>query len=319
MVAAVVTVALAGGITHRLTERSFAAFVTVVMIIGYHSFVRQPGLGIFPKFFTLAFGLAGLWMSLDDRHVLASAFATVAAGFWQWGIVFMLLVYGRAYRREQLGRWRPMALASGGVTAAAVLPIVLSGGGLSMLVQVVIDPFRLGDHGQSLADRITKFVQYTEFLWPLMLVGGAGALDAAIRNRRYAWIAAGIAVPVMQLLFIDFDAAADIYLLLVFAALGLGVAVGTLSLNRRQRVLVGCLVLCCVGGQLATQAHTLDTPRVSPVDASAKGIRGAFLDQRIPPKTCAISMGDVIERVYADRPDPRFCGPQIPPLTSSPP
>jgi hypothetical protein len=307
---AVVIVALAGQITHQVTGRPFAAFVTAATVTGFHTFVLLPGLGIFPKYFTLAFGLAALWASLDDRHVLASALATAAAGYWQWGLIFILLVYGRAWRQDRLARWRPMVLATVGVTIVAVAPTVAAGGGVAMVMQVV-DVFRLGDRGQPLTIRIQRLIAITGFLWPVLVAGVVGTVEVAYRERAHYWLAAGAAWPLLQIGFVDFDTAPDLLLLVVFAALGAGVVVGTLRLQRHQRILVVCLVLALAGGQLYDHREALDTPAASDVDPDAYGIRSAFIDQRIPPPSCAISMSKRIERLYADRSDPRYCRAQF--------
>ncbi|WP_248910070.1 DolP-mannose mannosyltransferase [Halocatena marina] len=311
-IAAVVIVLLAASLTYRLTARPFAAFVTAVLIIGFHNFVQLPSVGIFPKYFTISFGLASVWCSLDDRPALASAFATIAAGYWQWGLIFVMLVYGRAWRQDRLAHWRPMVFASLCVTIIAVMPIVLLGGGVPMIVEVIIDVFRLGDHGQTLVDRIQKFIRFTGFLWPLLVAGVVGAVETAYRERAHYWLAAGALWPVWQIGFVDFDSLADLYLLLVFAAIGLGVAVGTLRLERHQQIIVVCLVLAFAGGQLYDMRQVLDTPDDNSVSPDANSSRGAFIDQRIPPESCSISMGEKMSQLYSDRPDSRYCGTQVP-------
>lgn len=307
--AALATVALAGGLIARVTNSSTAAFVTCVTIIGFNTFVVYPANAVSPKYFMLVCGLAALWCSLNDRHIPAAALATAAAGFWQWGLVFVVLVYARAWRVNKFAQWRAMVVASVAVTAVAVAPIVLAGAGAAMVQQVMIDVFIKGTQEQTLLESIQKFTRYLNFLWPLVVAGGFGAIEVATRKRDHYWVLALVVWAGFQVFFVDFETGPDLFMIVVFAALGLGVLIGTLRLQQHQRVLVVCLVLALAGGQLYDHRQALETPGPARVTADAQTTKGAFLGQRIPPDTCTISIGsDRVKRLYTDD-TPQVCEP----------
>lgn len=294
MLAALSVVCLSGLVTLRVTGSASAAFVTTATIIGYRVFVTAPAYGIYPKFFALGFGVGALWLSLDNRSVLAAGLATVAAGYWQWALLFVVIVYGRAWRTPGETGWLRMLLASAFVVVVATAPFVLAGATVPMVVEVVIAPFTgVAEAPQPLTGRIHKFTTLMGFLWPLAAAGAVGAFETAYRERDHYWLVVGVVWPAIQLGFVDFDAGPDPLLLLVLSAIALGVTVGTLRLSRHQQLVVVCVVALLVGGQLYDRRETLATPsEIEGPAASADTSLSAFLHQQLSPTDCLQSVAD---------------------------
>lgn len=293
MLAALSVAILSGLVTHRVTGSASAAFVTTSTIIGYRVFVTAPAYGVYPKFFALAFGVAALWMSLDKRPIFAAVLATVAAGYWQWALVFVAIVYGRAWRASGKADWPRMVLASALVTAVVTAPFALAGAALPMVVEVVFAPFNIPEPPQALAERIHKFTNLLGFVWPLVVAGVVGAFETAYRERDHYWLVAAVVWPAIQIGFLDFDAGPDPLLLLVLSAIALGITAGTLRLSRHQLLVVICVVVLLAGGQLYDRRETLRTPsEMEGPAASTDTSLSAFLHQQLSPTDCLRSISD---------------------------
>lgn len=286
MAASVATIVLAALLVDRRTRGQLGAVATGLTILSYSTFLFVPSRGIMPKFYAFAFGLAGVYCVLDRRrYLLGAALATVSAGFWQFGAVFVGIALGEVLRRREYDRVAEMVGVCGGVTLLVVAPIVLRGGGVAMLNQVVFTPIQ-GDEGVALAERLHKLYGYTLRLWPLYGLGVVGSLAAAYRDRRNWWVTAGVGWTLLQLLRLDFDTQPDVMLFVVFAAMGVGLLVG--RLRKRDRLVVSVLVVLMAANGLVP-AHEDFTGRHWPEQAT-RTVDRHFIDQRVPPESCMVSM-----------------------------
>lgn len=274
--AALAAVVLAGLIVFRATGSNCAALTAGLVPVAFPTMLTLPLTGIWGKYFALAFGLAGLYALQRDRRLLAVALATLAAGYWQWAVVFPALVVVSSWRSNADMR-RVLAVAAG-VTAVVVAPIVLAGATVPMLRQVVIEPIVGGNRNPlGVFQRIIKAQGFARFAWPLFaagVVGGGYRLADALRGRSTPratwWVVVGLVWTALQLAFFDFDWAPDMLLFVVFCGLGLGLFVGRLSFH--DRILVACLVAFVAAGQLFDARHlfvgavnTFETPGGTPV------------------------------------------------------
>lgn len=289
---ALASVVLVGMIVYRLTRSNLAAFTAGVVLCGYWHLFYLSVRGIFPKTFVLAFGLTAIWYSLAERHLIAAVCGTIATGYWQFGAIFAVIAFGRAWKHDRSLLPRMIA-ASVLTTLISIAPIVLLGGGLSMLYQVIVVPVLMGDRPQTFLMRLTKFTTSMPLLWPIWLTGIAVGVEHVIRTRRHYWLAGGLGWSLVQLGVLDFDTRIDAILLVVFCALAVGVFVGDVQhqLTRPQlAILIACLCLLPVSGVYST-IYAGDNPYYLAPHPDVPNRNGmaevdVFLAQEFPPETC---------------------------------
>lgn len=214
---------LVGVLAHRLTDDGLAALLAGCTLLAMPAFYRLSANGFRPKYLTLLLGLGALVLALERRPLLAGAAAAASAGYWQYGAIFAVLALGIAGERNG---WRALArtvLGMALVTAAAVVPIALSGALVPMLVEVVYVPLTAqGAH--PITERLGKLVLYLAYALVPVAVGLYGLVADRERFHEHWWLYAGAAWGAFQLLF-DLDSAPDLYLLVTFLALGVALAV----------------------------------------------------------------------------------------------
>ncbi|MFC7047202.1 DolP-mannose mannosyltransferase [Halobacteriaceae archaeon GCM10025711] len=188
---------------------------------------------------------AAISVWLYGRTFASGIFAALSAGFWQFGVLFPILVVGLTvkHRRSEL-----MNVVGGGAVVAvvAVAPIVALGGGRAMVQQVVLAPIVTGHQGNP----ISLSRRAIELLWlaaPLVILSGYTAIAATQKSTLLPswWVGVGLGWFLLQILVFDLDGAPDLILLLAFAALSLGVYVGRASSYEAVAV-VGVLVVTTV-------------------------------------------------------------------------
>lgn len=221
-------------LAHHLTENSRVAFLAALTPLTVPGFYYLSANGFRPKYLTLCLGLAALALQLRDRPLFAGVAAATSAGYWQYGGLFAIIVVGmtlekrdrRALVRQLLG----MAL----VTALVLAPIVLWGAVVPMLVEVLYVP--LTTQGtQSVLQRLGKLLLYLAYALVPVTLGAYGLLADRSRLPRGWWVYLGAAFGGLQVLF-DLDSAPDLYVLVMFLALGFALFVARAE-PRTRRVL----------------------------------------------------------------------------------
>jgi hypothetical protein len=230
---------LIGVLAHRLTDDGLAALLAGCTLLAMPAFYRLSANGFRPKYLTLLFGLGALALALRNRPLLAGAAAAASAGYWQYGVIFAVLVVGIAVRardrrvlarRTLVRQFVGMAL----VTAVAVVPIALSGALVPMLVEVIYVPLTT-QGAQPVFERLGKLLFYLAYALVPVAIGLYGLATARGRFERYWWVLAGVAWGALQIL-VDLDSAPDLYLLVTFVSFGVALAVARASPARRRRI-----------------------------------------------------------------------------------
>lgn len=310
----VATMAAAAGVTGLLawlvfeyTETAAAAYAAGTVPLILPSFYRYAATGYRPKYFTALFGFAAIACSLRRRDGWAGGFATAAAGYWQFGVIFVAVVIGRIIIRS--GKtWRPAGRAVGGtaiVTGVVIAPIVLAGSDavVAMVEQVVLasiiatEKFDVVQRGQTLAGMGPAL--------PIMTVGLIGALIAGVRawlSREVwpggtAWLVIAAIWFTVQVVFLDFDGVGpDLFLLLGVAAIGYGLLV---DWTGNHTLGIG-IILAAVG--LAAVVAALHTGwsfffvDPGPTSLNAESVAWYFWTDA-PPNTCHIKMAATETRI----------------------
>lgn len=246
-------VTLVGVITHRLTNDGFASVVAGLTIFVVPSTFMFPYAGIRPKYFAFLCGTTALLMVIDDRPFASGVAAALAAGFWQLGGLVAFLVVGMGFQRG--GRRAMGRTIAGGVLVATltVLPFVLTGNAIPLFVEVVLAPI-YGVIRYTIPGRLLRAVielGYGVLVIPFGIYGWARGASADYA--RYWWVSVGGGIYLLQV-FLEFQGAIEMILLLVFLALGVGLLVARASEPSRQSLLAVCIVLLVVTSLYWNQA-----------------------------------------------------------------
>lgn len=310
--AAVAVVALVGTLVYDLTDDHWAALCAEVAVLAFSVLFWYPAKGFRPKLFVLAFGLGSLVLARRCRTASAGTLAALAAGTWQLGAFFPLAVCGLVWRRSgALGR----ALAAmAGTTVVVVAPIVLQGGTTAMVVEAVLIPLTDAE-GQSLSFAVVKAIFLLGFAAPVVFVGTiAGAL--AVRSRRDAWwVSAGVIWFAVQV-YLDLDWYPDLFALVTFAAIGLGLVVASpwpsISVDTRRGVVAAVAFVVALNATLLLGIGPF--AGYSPADASQSAAGSAFVaytpPDPVPPEHGPfydVSQGQYMNDLYWNQQIPPYC------------
>lgn len=298
-------VALVGVLTHRLTDDGVASMAAAGTIFVVPSVYAYPAAGIRPKYFAFLFATAALLLAVDDRPLASGAAAAACAGFWQLGAPIALLVVAMGWRRG--GRVGLGRAIGGGllVTAAVVLPFVLTGLSIPLFVEVVLAPI-YGIERYTVPGRLLRLVfelGYGVLLVPIGVYGWYGAV-AADRDR-YWWIAVGGGGYTLQI-FLEFQGAIEIILLLVFLALAVGLLVADAGSPSRRSAVIGVVLLLAassgywaagpvtpVKDRVANASDEHSTPAYESLPADPEGVPSmqAIYWGKLEPDICHYRLG----------------------------
>lgn len=310
--AAVAVVALVGTLVYNLTDDPWAALCAEVAVLAFPVLFWYPAKGFRPKLFVLAFGLGSLVLARRDRTASAGTLAALAAGMWQLGAFFPLVVCGLVWRRSgALGR---VVAAMAGTTIVVIAPIVLQGGTTAMLVEAVLIPLTDAE-GQSPSFAAIKSVFLLGFAAPVVLVGAAAAV-LAVHSRRDAWWVSAGAIWFTIQVYLDLDWYPDLFALTVFAALGLGLAVAkpwpSVSIATRPGVVAVVALVVVLNATLLLGVGP--AAGFSPSEASQSAAGSAFVSYTppgpVPPEYGPfydVSQGQYMNDLYWNQQIPPYC------------
>ncbi|WP_276299028.1 DolP-mannose mannosyltransferase [Halorussus lipolyticus] len=244
-------VTLASLLTYELTDDRTAGVVSGLAVPTFSLFYTFPAYGLRPKMYVMFFGLLGVYLCYRRRPFWSGLSAAAAAGYWQLGIVFPLLVVGLTVqhsRQRDLGR---VVAGMVTVTALAVAPYVLAGEVTALLNQVVFAQLFASESGTVLH----RTLRARNMLGRASLFGALGCLGvvwAALRSRETWWVAAGTGLYLVQILELDLDGPPDLLPLYLFLAVGVGLLVSQASetdfgYDGVPAVIAGVVVVAAVG------------------------------------------------------------------------
>jgi hypothetical protein len=236
---AAIAVALAAGLlVEDVTGAPTAAFAAGMLLYVLPGYYWRAAFGFKVKYFVALCALFAIYLARQDRPGLAGVLAGAAVGLWQLAIVVPALVLGVV--DERIGRpgvKRAMA-GTAGVLVVVVLPVLYWGALEAMLTETLLVPLLIG-HGlgsSSPLELIYRSLSVASLIALLDVIGVAVA--AWNRPRETWWLTAGTAWFGIQVLLIDLDGVLDLFPLLAFLAVGVGLFLGFESGRQRPAALL---------------------------------------------------------------------------------
>lgn len=279
---------LIGQVVYYHTSNPIAAYIAGTTPLVYRTYYDLAATGLRPKHFTIFFGLLSVYFYLvEDRWGLGGFSATLAAGYWQFGIIFPILA---VIKSHSTGRNELKAVLGGGfgATLLVVAPVYLSSPDAfsSMLVEVigtsvwVTEPLQPGV-------RLRKFLRFLSIALPVVGLGLSGSV-LAVLERETAWISVGTGWSLLQVFRFDLDSSPDLILLVIFAALGIGILIEAVD----EEAIPLFLVLGVVATGFVISLITVATPITSALPLES--LDALFWEQQIAER-CHIRMSGTEE------------------------
>lgn len=228
---------------YQWTENEYAAVAAGAVPFLLPKFYAFAARGLGPKLFVIVLGLLALQFYTRGRYTLTGVSAALSAGMWQFGAFFPVAILTHALVSK---RWRPAGIAAigMGVTTAVVMsPFILTNTVGIVVQQVVVAPMLITEQ-TTIVERVVTGGRLLLFTAPIIAVGSIVALVAPFKTDVPWWVAAGMGWFAVQIWIFDLDSHPDLFVGVVFAAFGVGVAVDRLAVARQRRVLaVGALIV----------------------------------------------------------------------------
>lgn len=280
---------LIGQLVYYHTTNPVAAYIAGTTPLVYDTYYNLAATGLRPKHFTIFFGLLGVYFYLvKDRWALGGFSVAIAAGYWQFGVIFPIIAVVASYT---VGKSELKAVVGGGfgATLLVVVPVYITSPAAfsSMLVEVigtsiwVTEPLEIGI-------RLRKFLRFLSFALPVIGLGLFGSV-LAITKRETAWITVGAGWFFLQVFRLDLDGSPDLLLLVIFAALGIGVLIESFD----EEAIPLYLVLGVVATGFVISLITVTTPLNSA--PPPESLNALFWEQQITER-CHIRMSGTEER-----------------------
>lgn len=239
MSGAAIAVALAAGLlVDDITGAPAAAFAAGMVLYIVPAYHWRAAFGFKVKYFVALCALLAIYLARQDRPGLSGVLAGAAVGFWQLAIVVPALVLGVvAGRTGRSGVKRAMA-GTAGVLVVIVLPVLYWGATEAMLTETLLVPLLVG-HAVGSGSPLELMYRTLGIASLIALLGVFGlAVATWHRPRETWWLAAGTGWFGLQVLLIDFDAVPDLFPLLAFLAVGVGLLLGFESGRQRPAALL---------------------------------------------------------------------------------
>ncbi|WP_254532324.1 DolP-mannose mannosyltransferase [Natrinema gelatinilyticum] len=302
------SILLVGWVAYLVTGEDAAAVAAGLTMLVVPELLVIPLLGVRAQFYALFFGVCALALALRDRPFLAGALVALSAGSWQAGAAFALLVVGIAYQRT--GRGGAISTVTGGgvVAGGIILVFAVSDALVPMVVETVLAPLVAGSP-HSLTEHAYSILLTFGYGSLLLLVTFYGwALAAARDLRERWWIPAGGLILGFQVLFVDLDGSTDVFLWLVFVALGVALAVERMiavraAMSDRRRTVVAVVAvigLLVLSGLVWNALAPPPAPVLQTMQEDAR-----------PDEELSMSRGDAdvppMETIYWEQMEPKAC------------
>lgn len=289
----------------ELTDSRLAGVAAGATLLAYPPFYLFVALGPWVKHFAFFTGVSGLYALQRDRPVLAGGFGAAAAGFWPMAVVFPAIVLLEAVRRTRTRdvRWAVWGVGDVGrvlggaatTTAIAVAPIVALGGGYNMFYEVVVFNFAGAEPFEPIA-RAAQAVGLLGVTSFLVGVGAFGVLWEVAVDRSHWWLLAGVGFAGVQVLALDLDFYPDLFLLVFWCALGVGVAVSNVDDATARWLLTAAVVGTLAFAVVATRGALIgEMTRLVGGDWSRWADYSAFWGQAFPAEACVRWLPEEVE------------------------
>lgn len=258
--AAILSVAVAGLFAFRETESEVAGLITGLSMISITNYITMGALGIRAKQYVILFGVLSLYLYSQDRNKLSGLTAAFSAGFYQFGFVFVLILLGRDLIDNRLGNIKEIIIGGFSGFLVTVLPVVALGAGPEMINQSVLAVLN-GSDTQTLfgyLSRIYRSVLHLRYGIIILAIAAISMITDLEKTKKYWWIPFGLTVFGIKAAFMDLDAEDDIFILMTFGSL----AVGIIPKEKLKKAIIPLLLFTAITGGIFLGGYNIVYPAI---------------------------------------------------------
>jgi hypothetical protein len=293
-VAGVISVYLAGNIIFKITNDRLASLAGGLIMLTIPQFYSAPYWGIWPKYFVLVFGLSSIYLFIIDNSFKSGVFAAVSAGFWQFGIIFpLIVVFGSWNNRHKLGK---VLIAMATTTLIVLTPFIISGEMVPVIVETIFAPL-FADVRNSIMQRGIEFILVTGFALPVVLFSILGFYKTDYISDKNSSILTITAIFFsIQILFFDLESIIDVIPWLGIASIGGGIYLS--NVNKRKDRLVLMIIFVIILNPVWLIVSPPPKPLLEDIRSNADNINQYGSDRHgIPP----------VKKLYWNKIEPSSC------------
>jgi len=181
------TLLLLGKLVYYVCKDEIAALLAGITPLVFPPIYYLPTHGIKIKMFVAFFGFAALLLALRHRPLLAGAFGAVAAGIWQFGVIFVLAVLVIVWERDQSRDLYLTAISGGVITTLVISWLVWIGALQEALTQVVIAPIVTTENTTTLG-RLVRIGVLAGYATPVFCFALLGLYRTRVHWQHRRWI-----------------------------------------------------------------------------------------------------------------------------------
>lgn len=293
-VAGIISVYLAGNIIFKITNDRMASLAGGLIMLTIPQFYSAPYWGIWPKYFVLVFGLSSIHLFLIDNSFKSGVFAAISAGFWQFGIIFPLVVIVGSWNdRHKLGK---VLIAMATTTLIVLTPFIISGDIVPVIVETIFAPL-FADVRNSIMQRGIEFILVTGFALPVVLFSILGFHNTNNISDKNSYILTIVSILFsIQILFFDLESIIDVVPWLGVASIGGGIYLS--NLNKRKDLLVLMIIFVIILNPVWLIGSPPPKPSLQDIRNNADNINKYGSDRHgIPP----------VKKLYWNKIEPGSC------------
>lgn len=212
-------------IVNKLTNNERAAFAASIFLFTFPAFYNFSTRGLRPKMFVILFGLLTIWYLMQDRYIISAIYGAIAAGFWQYAIIFPAVPVLYVIYKKDWKAFRTQIIGGSVLVLAVVAPLIYAGVANQLVAEVILAPF-LASEELNYPYRILKAGLFLKFSSILLVVGGIGILLSIKQayNQQF-WLVIFGSWFLIQVLFLDLDGPPDLFVGYFIVSIGFGIAV----------------------------------------------------------------------------------------------
>lgn len=231
---------LTARIVYRIFDDELASLTAGLSVYLLPSLYTFPATGIRPKYFLLLFGMASLYSYLREWPWWTGLFAALACTTHQAGFLYLILAIGVTGYRDGIISVAKIIATAVGVGVALSVPFLYWNAVSTMVVQTVFVSF-LVDIGSvswiyNLVN-LTEILGYSLVVLPVAIFGWYRVVSRL--NPNTIWIPLGALMFAGYNIFLDIDGSADVWMFIIFVALGLAAIAADSSRERSLLILAG--------------------------------------------------------------------------------
>lgn len=132
-------------IVKEIVGDTVAAAVSGVVPLTYTPFILLYANGPYTKYYVTAFGFIGIYLYLRERYMLSAGSAAVAVAYWQFGIIFLIVILVGIAEQVRRGNVKLKVFGGSiglvlGLALIFITPFLLLGAVKPLIIQTVLVP-----------------------------------------------------------------------------------------------------------------------------------------------------------------------------------